>query len=179
MSGFRYRHLMAQGGPEGTRSAFQPASAPVSLYPNDSGTGVVVYVAPPYSAYDSLGGNPDASPTNIQMLKGIYVVSDKTVTATSVSSDITFSLYRAGAAIGGSSIAAWASGANPLLTVGVPVKVPFNISNTSLLAVPTYGPAGVVTTAAALLPMQPGDCILATATTVADLVNLFAFVDAQ
>lgn len=179
MAGFRYRHLMSNGSPGGNRSAWAPASQPTLLYPNDSGTGVVVYTAPPWSPYDTLGENPDASPTNIQTLLGIYVVADKAVTATSVASDISFSLYRAGSQVGGGVVAAWAISANPAFTLGVPVFVPFNTSNTALLPVPALGAAAAVTTTSALLPLQPGDCILATAATPALLVNLLAFVNAS
>lgn len=179
MSGFRYRHLMSNGAPDGARSAWAPASHPTPLYPNDSGTGVVVYTAPPWSPYDTLGENPDAEPTNIQTLLGIYVVADKTVAAASVASDISFSLYRAGSQVGGDTVAEWASGANPLFTVGVPVFVPFNTANTALLPVPALGEDAAVSATSALLPLQPGDTILATAGTVALLVNLSAFVNAS
>lgn len=177
--GFRLRHLISLGAPEGNRSTWSQNSAPVLLDPGDAGTGVVVYSAPVWSPYDTLGENPDGSPTNIATVKGIYVVADKHVAAAAVASDITFSLYRAGAQVGGTSAAHWASGANPDFPLGVPVLVPFTTGNTALLPVPALGQPAAVTATSALLPMQPGDCILATAGTVALLVNLLAFVDAQ
>jgi len=147
MGGFRFRHLIAGGSPEGLRSSWQPDSAAVALDPGDTGTGVIVYNAPVWSPYDPLGENPDPSPADIQTLLGIYVVADKAVAATTVAS-------------------------------GVPVFVPFNPANTALRPVPALGQVAAVSSTSALLPLQPGDCILATATTVADLVNLFAFVNA-
>lgn len=178
MGGFRFRHLIAGGSPGGERSAWQSDSAPVALDPGDAGTGVIVYSAPLWSPYDTLGINPDGPPTNIQTLLGIYVVADKAVAANAVASDVSFSLYRAGAQIGGGVVASFATGANPALPLGVPVFVPFNTANTALIPVPALGQAAAVSATSALLPLQPGDCILATATTVADLVNLFAFVNA-
>ena len=178
MGGFRFAHLSVSGAPDGSRSAWTPTSAPVALDPGDTGTGVLVYVAPVWSKYDSQGLNPDGPPTVIQNLTGLYVVSDKTVAASSVASDISFSLYRAGAQIGGGIVAGWAGGANPEFVVGVPVFVPFAPANTALRPVPALGQAAAVSATSALLPMQPGDVILATAGTVADLVNLFAFANA-
>jgi|SRR5215469_3754506 len=179
MGGFRYRHLSSAAAPEGARSAWQPDSAPISLSLADSGTGVIVYIAPEWSPYDTQGENPDASPADIQTLLGIYVVADLAVAADAVASDISFSLYRGGSQIGGSIIAGWAVNSNPAFPLGVPVFVPFHVANTALRPVPSLGQNAAVTTTSALLPLQPGDCILATSETPADLVNLFAFVNAS
>lgn len=179
MAGFRFRHLISAGSPSGERSAWSPLPPPAYLGVGDSGaTGIPVYVAPPSSPYDSLGTNPDVVTAGnpIQTVLGIYVLADQAIAANSIGSTINFDLYRAGAVIGGGRFAGWNTSSNPAFVVGVPVFVPFDVTNTALKPVPNT--AGLSSTQA-LLPLQALDAIVAVGSTVADFVGLWACVNAQ
>lgn len=178
MAGFRFRHLISAGAPDGARAGWSPFSASAQYIGTQvaGATGVPVYVAPPLGVYDSVGNNPDPLATTlaIQNLLAAYVFPDQTVGA-NLATSLNFFLYRAGVVVGGGRFAGWSSN-NPAFTLGVPVQVPFDVTNTALLVVPGQT---AVTTTKALLPMRALDTILVVGSDVTKFVGLWAAINAQ
>ena len=172
----KQRYLISAGGPD-TKSAwsdFQYSRLDQNDYNNTNGW--PFYLAPLVSAYGSNGLSADfiSSGAPIKTALAFYIMFDKNV-AINVATTISVNVLRAGVAIGGTTVAGWASGAAPAFTAMIPVQIPFTIANTALVVVPG---STAVTTTKALLKLQPLDVITMTMSSpTAPSANIFIASD--
>lgn len=177
----KYRELISNAGPDSNTGAWQPfVQQRLDLNDYSNGNQLPVFVAPQTSQYSTVNGNPIdfvSSSGYVSSISRLYLVSDADL-AGGLTTDIFFSIYRAGSQVGAARIAGWASGASPAITALVPVAVPFYVTNTTALTGP---PGKTLTTTQGIARLKPLDVLTFSASTKSQFgsANLFALVDVQ
>lgn len=175
----KLREMISDGGPD-TLGCWAPLGfTQLHIQVMTNSQPWPLYVAPQPSTYSTVHGTAVDYLSNagyIQTLSGLWFMADANVSA-NLTTDIYFSVYRAGSQVGSARIAGWSSGATPALTALVPTFVPFYTTNTTALSSP---PGVTLSTTKALCRLKPLDVITVELSTVNQFTaNLFVGLDIQ